>query len=379
MPLNRITASALAGALACALALDTAAAIEPEAAARALGTALASGTDNAAHFERATQQGSDVVIEGLAFGDREGVNSVRFARAVIQAPEEGGDAVFTSPQVTLSDGTVSGDSSGTVENAILTNVRVLSAERLQEQALTQGVVYESAEALGIRVRGREAPADVTIERILINAENIVDDAPQESNGRVEGIVIPPEMFAGTAFDPSSLGYDAITLNMSWDGGLDPDTNVLTVRHLEIAMEDGGRLSFEGRVGNVPVAPTGEGVDASGIATRLDVHDLTLRYVDDSLAGRILDSQAKLQGVPTEQYAQQLSAALPFLLMAINNPEFQNQVVSAIGTFLTNPQSLTIRVAPEAPVSGAEILQTLGSAPQTLPEKLNATISANAPE
>ena len=196
---------------------------------------------------------------------------------------------------------------------------------------------------------------------------------------MEGIVIPPEMFAGTAFDPSSLGYDAITLNMSWDGGLDPDTNVLTVRHLEIAMEDGGRLSFEGRVGNVPVAPTGEGVDASGIATRLDVHDLTLRYVDDSLAGRILDSQAKLQGVPTEQYAQQLSAALPFLLMAINNPEFQNQVVSAIGTFLTNPQSLTIRVAPEAPVSGAEILQTLGSAPQTLPEKLNATISANAPE
>jgi hypothetical protein len=89
--------------------------------------------------------------------------------------------------------------------------------------------------------------------------------------------------------------------------------------------------------------------------------------------------AKQQGVSREDYANQIAAALPFLLAAMNNPEFQNEVASALGAFLKDPQSLTIKFEPTAPVSGTEIMSIVGSAPQTLPDRLNASVTANTAE
>jgi hypothetical protein len=99
--------------------------------------------------------------------------------------------------------------------------------------------------------------------------------------------------------------------------------------------------------------------------------MTLRYDDKSLAGRVMDELAKQQGITREDYANQIAGALPFLLAALNNPEFQNQVAGALGTFLKQPQSLTVKLQPAAPISGQEIMEVLGSAPQTLPDRFES--------
>ena len=105
----------------------------------------------------------------------------------------------------------------------------------------------------------------------------------------------------------------------------------------------------------------------------------MRYQDQSLAGRILDMLAKQQGISRADYAKQISGALPFLLAALNNPAFQNQVADAVGTFLQDPKSLTVKLAPKTPVTGAEIMSIAGSSPQTLPDRLNASVTANTAE
>ena len=86
--------------------------------------------------------------------------------------------------------------------------------------------------------------------------------------------------------------------------------------------------------------------AAGNVTKTKVHELTIRYDDHSLAGRVLDFLAKQQGLARADYAKQISDALPFLLIALNNPGFQEQVAAAVSSFLQDPKSLTIEIAPD---------------------------------
>jgi hypothetical protein len=110
-----------------------------------------------------------------------------------------------------------------------------------------------------------------------------------------------------------------------------------------------------------------------------VHELTIRYDDHSLAGRILDFFAQRQGLERAEYAKQLTDALPFFLIALKNPAFQEQVIGAATGFLANPQSLTIEIAPDNPVSGDDIMALAKSEPGTIPDRLKASVAANTPE
>src|SRR4029079_9174587 len=103
--------------------------------------------------------------------------------------------------------------------------------------------------------------------------------------------------------------------------------------------------------------------------KTQLHNLTIRYDDKSLAGRVLDFLAKQQNLSRDDYAKQISAALPFLLAAINNPPFQSQVAAAVGGFLKDPKSLTIDFAPDAPVSGDDLIALAKTQPGAIPDKL----------
>ena len=118
--------------------------------------------------------------------------------------------------------------------------------------------------------------------------------------------------------------------------------------------------------------------AAGNVTKTKVHELTIRYDDHSLAGRVLDFLAKQQGLARADYAKQISDALPFLLIALNNPGFQEQVATAVSSFLQDPKSLTIEIAPDAPVSGDDLVALAQTDPGKIPDTLHASVSANTP-
>jgi hypothetical protein len=144
------------------------------------------------------------------------------------------------------------------------------------------------------------------------------------------------------------------------------------------MQDGGALTVSGKMGNLPDPSVIQREKRAAAASEMVVHTVRIRYDDQSLAGKVLDLQAKKQGVTREKYAEQIAGALPFLLAALNNQQFQTQVSTALSAFLNDPKSLTVEIAPETPITGAEIRQIIGSAPQTLPDRLKASITANTP-
>jgi hypothetical protein len=133
--------------------------------------------------------------------------------------------------------------------------------------------------------------------------------------------------------------------MTWDGSRDIAANTVNVRDFTLTMENGGAFSMAAILGKLPAASAMNDPDASAKASQVEIHTITLRYDDMSLAGRVLDYLAQQQGITRQAYADQITAALPFMLAALNNAEFQNQVSGALGTFLKDPKSLTLKIEP----------------------------------
>ena len=374
----RFAAVLLSGSALFATALP-AQAIEPDAAAEALAAALTGSGEAEATFESATDDGGDIVVTGLTITrSGEEADKMTFAETVIEAPTEGGDGVFDSPSITFSDGTLSGETNGSVASAVLTGVTVLEPEEGAD-APEQSILFDTLEATDLSFTNTTQPGEVTVGRISMEMSNVVDNVAQDNSGTVEDITVPPELFGQAQFQPSMIGYDQMVFDLSWDGSLDPETEVLTLNDFTVGLQDGGELSITGVLGNVPSPRAMNDPDAPAQAAEMELHNVEIHWQDSSLTGRVLDLLAQQQGISREEYATQIAGAMPFLLAALNNPEFQDEVSTAVSAFLQDPQSLTITLAPDAPVTGAEISNLASTAPQSIPDRLNASITANAPE
>ena len=134
------------------------------------------------------------------------------------------------------------------------------------------------------------------------------------------------------------------------------------------------------MGNLPDPRVLNDPDATDAASKLKVHHASIRYDDNSLAGRVLDYLAGQQGISRAEYAQ---ADVGRPALPARDAEQSGLPEGGVGRASRrswqDPQSLTINIAPEQPVSGEEILGLVGTAPQTIPERLKASIKANSPE
>jgi hypothetical protein len=374
---SRFLSAALSAAALVAGTLP-ASALEPDAVAKALGAALIKGSNVDATYDAARAEGSDVVVEGLTVSRRAGDQTIRFETVAVTSPTEGGGGIFGSPQISFSGGTLSGEASGTIATVALTDAVVLDPTLAADDPFGAAILFSTAEVTGVHATREGEPGELSIERIAVEAGNVVGNVAQDSKGRVENLTLSPDLFPAGAVTPTTMGYEKVALDLSWDSTRDL-AGTMTIRNFTILVADGGELSVEGVIGNLPDPRVLN--DAGGVrkASKAVVHQLTLRYHDNSLAGRVLDALAKRQGLTRDEYIQQLTAALPFLLLTLNNPAFQAQATAAIKGFLENPQSLTITLEPDAPVSGSDILSLLKSSPAKVTERLKASVTANEAE
>jgi hypothetical protein len=114
----------------------------------------------------------------------------------------------------------------------------------------------------------------------------------------------------------------------------------------------------------------------GLMQQLTFIRAEISFDNDQLTERALDFMADQQSVERGDVAGQAKAMLPFVLMQLNDPAFTASVSSAVSAYLDDPQNLTIRAAPAAPVPMALLAAGAMSAPQALIQQLNVTVTAN---
>ena len=106
------------------------------------------------------------------------------------------------------------------------------------------------------------------------------------------------------------------------------------------------------------------------------NNASIRFDDATITKRVLDYIGGQQGVSGDQLAQSLKGMVPLMMAQLNVPELQNQVSTAVNSYLDAPKSLTISAEPAKPVPFPMIIGAAMGAPNTVPSVLGVKVTAN---
>ena len=119
-----------------------------------------------------------------------------------------------------------------------------------------------------------------------------------------------------------------------------------------------------------------GLSMMGLIQQLTFNSASIRFDDATITKRVLDYIGSQQGTTGDQLAQSLKGMVPLMMAQLNVPELQNQVSSAVNTYLDAPKSLTISAEPANPVPFPMIIGAAMGAPNTVPSVLGVKVTAN---
>ncbi len=206
-------------------------------------------------------------------------------------------------------------------------------------------------------------------------DRFIDPIPTELRNAVErlrmSVAFAEDDRARKTFE--ALGYDEITLSQDIDIRWNEDTEELTLDRLIVDFENGGSAELSAVVTGVPrtLFENPELAPMAALAVGFKSAEIVIR--DDSLAERLLKSQAQKMQVTSEQLQAQLAATVPIMLAQINNPEFAKKAGPELASFISNPGTLTITARPDAPVPLMQVMQAISSDPSKLPDLLRVEV------
>lgn len=105
---------------------------------------------------------------------------------------------------------------------------------------------------------------------------------------------------------------------------------------------------------------------------------SVRYDDDSLAGKLLDFFAAQSGADRAAFVEGLKGMLPAVIAESGIPALNDVVVPPVSAFLDDPQSLEVKIAPPSPTS-ALVLMAAAANPAGLISALGFAVEANTAE
>ena len=119
-----------------------------------------------------------------------------------------------------------------------------------------------------------------------------------------------------------------------------------------------------------------GMSMMGLVQQLTFNSASISFEDASITKKLLDYAGSEQGVSGDQMAQSLKGLIPIMLAQLNMPDLQNQIAEAANAYLDDPKSITISAEPKEPVPFPMIMGAAMGAPQTIPQVLGVTVTAN---
>jgi hypothetical protein len=192
-----------------------------------------------------------------------------------------------------------------------------------------------------------------------------------------------------------LGYENIAGFWEMAGSWQPTDGRLAISQTDIAVENAGTIGFTFDMGGLTLdlaksleqlqkkmaeAPadgdnSADGIAMLGLMQQLSVVSASVRFDDDSLTGKVLEFMGKQQGVSGPDFANQVKALAPMMLMQLNNPDLLAQISTAINAYLDDPQNIEVAAAPAAPVP-FPMLMAGAADPMALTKTLGVKVTAN---
>ena len=353
------------------------AAPDPQRIADMLAAAAAATGELTLTYESVAADEDTVILTGvrLALAD-EAVMTIPSLIVVGVVEREGGG--FTADRIVLDGGTVeSSHGAAAWETAVVEDVVVPAANEVAARSRIRP--FRKLTLGGLVASEAELPDPLAVTTLSVQVGELTDDKPTSVLVQATGAELPASVVTNPigAAMIDGLGYAELLADAVIDLDYDPSADTVVLHGLMVDAVEFGRVavtaSFSGLSFRALTDP--EESAAARSAARLDA--MTVRFDDGGLVGRMLDMQAEMLGGTRDEVREQLVyGALPFALSFVENAEFRGQFLAAAAAFLEDPRSLTVTVAPQAPVPLGEVMRTALRTPLKLPDLLTANVAAN---
>ncbi|MGI2033684.1 hypothetical protein ACRQ1B_14925 [Rhizobium panacihumi] len=343
-----------------------------------------------------TVDGSDVTLTDSRFEAGNGQGSVPLGTIELEGVEEDAGAytietvsfedinitqektVFTAADLSISDMRIPASSAGDTTDAVLfygeATVGAIEVKLDGKSVASIGsskMTTETADdkkSMTFDVKIADITGDLTAVEDPQARQTIDDLGINEIDGNIS-MTGSWDLTSGTlateeyAFDFANIGR----LNMAFS------LSGYTLDFLRSVQEAAKKAEASA---NDEQAHQAAGLAMLGLVQQLSFNSAEIRFDDDGITTKALDVAAKKQGTTGDQLAQMIKAMAPMMLAQYNMPELQKALTEALNTYLDKPGSFTISAKPEKSVPVPTIMGAAMAAPNTIPQVLGVTVTAN---
>ncbi|MBU1306373.1 MAG: hypothetical protein KKF33_12760 [Alphaproteobacteria bacterium] len=362
-------------------------------------------------FGPATLDGDTVTVEGITIGLTSATPDMKpmsfDTEITFSGVAEGADGSYTADSVTIPDidTDFSTDPVGHISVADLRidDLYVPGSDTVPAAAILQLIGSYSTGALSLSRDGVEVASIASMEATSTfnPAQGSADLVDLTSTMSINGISV--DLSTVSEEDPQAgavieaLGLTNVTGDISQDLTWSMADGHMVLNHFLLDFADVGSLDLSADLTGLTPAvldqiyamqakmasagtPTEEEAQAqmmSGMAIMqgVSIVGTTVRYDDASLAGKVLDFFAAQSGADRATFVAGLKAALPAIIADSGIPALPDLVYPPVSSFLDDPQSLEVRVAPPQPTS-ILVLMAAAANPASLITALGLAVEAN---
>ena len=348
-------------------------------------------------YANAAVDGSTVTLEGTELTATGADAPIKLGTITMEGVEEDGKGGYTIETVSFEDINVTEeDSTVSATDIALTGVTIPGT--VVAGTLESLLMYESATAgpVSVTAKGKEV---FSMSGMEANITRMDADAGLEFDATLSDL----KADLTAVEDPKAkdtlakLGLQTLEGKVNMSGSWELASGKLAVDEYAFDFKDVGRLNialeFSGYTleflkglqeamkaaeanPNKEEANAAMGMSMMGLVQQLTFNSASISFDDASITKKLLDYAGSEQGVTGEQMAQSLKGLVPIMIAQLNMPDLQNQISAAVNTYLDDPKSITISAEPKEPVPFPMIMGAAMGAPNTIPQVLGVTVTAN---
>lgn len=348
-------------------------------------------------YTNAAVDGSTVTLEGTELKATGTEKPINLGTVTMEGVEEDGEGGYSIETVSFQDINVTeAESTVTAKDIALNGVSIPG--KVVPGTLESLLMYESATAgpVSVTAKGKEvfsmSGVEANITRMDADAGLEFDATLSDLKADLTAVEDPKAKDTLAKLNMQTL-EGKVSMSGSWElasGKLAVDEYAFDfkdVGRLNIALEFSGYTldllkgmqeaikASEGNP-NKEEANAAMGMSMMGLIQQLTFNSASISFEDASITKKLLDFAGSEQGVTGDQMAQSLKGLVPIMIAQLNMPDLQNQISAAVNTYLDDPKSLTISAQPKEPVPFPMIMGAAMGAPQTIPQVLGVTVTAN---
>jgi len=344
-----------------------------------------------------TADGSTVTLEGAELKATGTEAPIKLGTITMDGVEEDGEGGYTVETVSFDDVNVTEqETTVTAQDLSITGVTIPG--KIVPGTLESLLMYESASSgpIAVSTKGKEV---FSMSGMEANITRMDGDTGLEFDATMSDL----KADLTSVEDPKAketmdkLGIHSLDGKVSMSGSWELASGKLAVDEYAFDFKDIGRLNitlaFSGYTldflknmqealktaeanPNKEEANAAMGMAMMGLVQQLTFNNASISFDDASITKKLLDYAGGEQGVTGEQMAQSLKGLVPIMIAQLNMPDLQNQISAAVNTYLDDPKSLKISAEPKEPVPFPMIMGAAMGAPQTIPQVLGVTVTAN---